>query len=396
VNSVVVVGSGIGGLRTVEELRRSGYAGRITLVGDEPELPYDRPPLSKELLTGAVEPDAVFLRTRDQFDALSVDLRLGAAARALDLGAREVLVGDARLHFDALVIATGARPRIIPGFEPREGVHVLRTLADALRLRDDLVQAGHVVIIGAGFLGSEVAASARTCGCEVTIIEQAPVPLERVLGLEMGAACAQLHAANGTALVCGMTVDEIGGKGHVDYVRLSDKRLIEADVIVVGAGVLPNTVWLEGSGLELNDGVVCDATLSAGPPGIYAIGDLARWNSEFFGEHLRVEHWTNAAEQARHVVGALLNPDVATPFRGSGYFWSDQYGVRIEFSGRATAAEPVIVAGSVGEGRFTAWYRHGDRLVGALTMDSARLARKSKLLIESGTPWVKALLTLEG
>jgi NADPH-dependent 2,4-dienoyl-CoA reductase/sulfur reductase-like enzyme len=396
VKEVLVVGAGLAGLNAVEALRHEGYDGRITLLGDEDELPYDRPPLSKELLVGAVEPETVFLRTPEQLAALDVTLRTGTTAESLDLRERVVVItGGERLHFDALVIATGSRPRTIPVLEPRPGVQVLRTLADSLRLSAELDRASHLVVVGAGFIGSEVAASARTRGLEVTIVEQAPAPLARVLGVDMGALCAGLHADHGTQLLCGVTVDAIEGSERVEAVRLSDGRRIDAGVVVVGIGVVPNTEWLEGSGLQLDDGIVCDATLAAGHPGVYAVGDIARWPNELFDERMRVEQWTNAAEQGRHVAAALLRPEAAKPFRGSNYFWSDQYGLRIQFTGVPIADEALVVAGTVDERKFAAWYRSGDRLVGALTMDSLRLARRSKLLIERGASWSEALASLE-
>jgi NADPH-dependent 2,4-dienoyl-CoA reductase/sulfur reductase-like enzyme len=284
---------------------------------------------------------------------------------------------------------------MLPGLEPGSGVHLLRTLADAVRLRAALERAARLVVVGAGFIGSEVAASARALGVEVTIVEQAPAPLARVLGVEMGAACAALHTANDTVLRCGLTVTGLEGADGVEGVRLSDGSMLEADVVVVGVGVVPNTGWLEGSGLTLDNGVVCDGTLATGAPGVYAIGDVARWDNELFGQQMRVEQWTNAAEQARHVAAAIAEPGAATPFRGSNYFWSDQYGSRIQFTGVAAADETLVVDGSLEERRFTAWYRRGDRLVGALTIDSARRARRSKALIEGGSSWADALRTLD-
>jgi NADPH-dependent 2,4-dienoyl-CoA reductase/sulfur reductase-like enzyme len=394
-NHVVVVGASLAGMRAIEHLRANGYAGRITLVGDEPDPPYDRPPLSKDVLVGTATPESTFFRTADQLASLDVELLLGTAAQRLDLASRKLEVDGHRLAFDGLILATGARARTVPGLEPREGVHVLRTLADAVRLRAELVQASHVVVVGAGFIGSEIASSARSLGVGVTVVEQAPAPLARVLGVELGAACAALHTVNGTDVRCSTTVEAIEGRDTVEAVRLSDSSMIDADLVVVGVGVVPNTEWLEGSGLTIGDGVVCDARLSAGPEGVFAAGDVARWDNELFGRQMRVEQWTNAAEQGRHVAAALLEPRASLPFRGANYFWSDQYGVRIQFTGVPEADETLVVEGSIAEGRFGAWYRRDDRLVGALTIGSARLARRSKALIESGSSWTSALQALD-
>jgi NADPH-dependent 2,4-dienoyl-CoA reductase/sulfur reductase-like enzyme len=389
-HQVVVVGAGLAGLRCVEDLRRHGYADRIVLVGDEPHLPYDRPPLSKEFLVASAP--ATHLRTPAAFAELDVDARFGVSAQSLDVEGRALLVDGEQLKFSALVIATGARPRTLPGLEPRDGVHELRTLDDALRLRSALVEASRVVVVGAGFIGSEVASSARSLGLEVTIAEQAPAPLVRVLGREMGAACAGLHTENGTRLLCGVTVTELVGERKVEAVRLSDGSMIAADLVLVGAGVEPDTRWLEGSGLELDDGVVCDRGLRAAP-GIYAIGDVARWENGLFGRRMRVEQWTNAAEQARHVAGAIAGVGNGG-FTGSNYFWSDQYGVRIQFVGLAEAEEVAVVDGDPQTRRFAACYRRGERLIGTLAVGSPRIAHKAKRLIERGASWDEALAAL--
>jgi NADPH-dependent 2,4-dienoyl-CoA reductase/sulfur reductase-like enzyme len=360
------------------------------LVGAEAHLPYDRPPLSKEFL--AASAPAVHFRTAAQFAELGVDARLGASAQDLDIEGRTIVVDGEELRFGTLVIATGARPRTLPGLAPRDGVHELRTLDDALRLRAALSAAANVVVIGAGFIGSEVAASARSLGLDVTIVEQAPAPLMRVLGREMGAACAGLHTDNGTRLLCGVTVAQVVGAPRVEAVRLSDGSVIAADLVLVGAGVQPDTRWLEDSGLELDDGVVCDAALRAAP-GVYAIGDVARWDNQLFGRRMRVEQWTNAAEQARHVAAAIAGSG-GGGFRGSNFFWSDQYGVRIQFVGLADADEVAVVDGDLAGRRFAACYRSGERLIGVLAVGRPRIAHKGKRLIECGAAWDEALAAL--
>ena len=358
------------------------------LVGEEKHLPYDRPPLSKDLLAGERSVESVFLRDEQRFAALDVELVLGTRATALDLRSRQLLLGDARLPFDGLILATGAAARRLPGLDGPD-VHLLRTLDDALALRTALESARSLAVVGAGFIGSEVASTARARGIAVTVVELEEIPLARVLGPQLGAACARLHVAAGTDLRLGVTVAErLPGA-----VRLTDGSTVEADAVVVGAGAVPAVAWLEGSGLELGNGVVCDETLSAGVPGVYAVGDIASWPNELFGRRQRVEHWTNAAEQARHAARNLLHGR-ADPFLGSNYVWSDQYGVRIQFVGVKTD-DVEVVAGSLDEGPFLAWYREDGRLVGALAIGMPREAMKTKLAIEARLAWADALRALE-
>ena len=273
------------------------------------------------------------------------------------------------MTFDGLVIATGASVRRLPGQADLEGIFVLRTLDESLALRAALTTGSpRVVVVGAGFIGAEVAATARGLGCEVTIVEALPVPLVRGLGPRMGAACGELHRDHGVTLLLNVGVSALEGRGRVERVRLTDDRVLEADVVVVGIGVAPATTWLEGSGLELRDGVVCDATLAAGPPGVFAAGDLCRWPNELFGEEMRVEHWTNAAEQGAHAARNLLAAmagDAGQPYAPVPFFWSDQYGQRIQFLGRAGPEDEVrIVSGSVEERAFVALYGDGARPAG--------------------------------
>ena len=247
-------------------------------------------------------------------------------------------------------------------------------------------------IVGAGFIGSEVASSGRSLGLEVTIVELDPAPLARVFGIEAAASLLELHRRNGTEVLLGETIAEVTGEEPL-RLRLTGGRMLEADVVVVGVGVTPQTGWLAGSGLQLADGIVCDATLNAGVPRISAAGDAASWHSELFARRMRVEHWTNAAEQGRHVALELLHGS-ATPFAGSNYVWSDQYGVRIQFVGSTEADEVVVVDGGVDELRFVAWYRAGDRLVCALGLSSSTLLLCSRSLIEACTSWSEALASV--
>ena len=279
--TIVIVGASLAGLRAAETLRREGYDERVVLVGAETHLPYDRPPLSKELLAGEWEAEHVALR-KQPYDELDLDMRLGRRATGLDVSARAVVLdGGETIAFDGLVVATGSRPRTIPGAPELDGVFVLRTLDDCLAIRSRLDAAPRVVVIGAGFIGSEVAATCRGRGLDVTVLEMLPTPLARAVGPVVGDACGRLHREHGVDLRCGVTVAGFEGHERVARVWLADGTAFDADLVVVGVGVAPETDWLEGSGLTLDDGVVCDATCLAAP-GVVAAGDVARWPNPLF------------------------------------------------------------------------------------------------------------------
>jgi len=389
-NRILVVGAGLAGLRAAEALRAGGFDGRIQMVGEELHRPYDRPPLSKKLLGGQWEPDRIVLRNPDQLDALQLDWVLGRRAIALDVDTREVTLDDgARLAYDGLVLAVGSTPRRLPTPE-REGLFVLRTLDDSLALRREFEAAPRrVVVIGAGFIGAEVAATARGRGLDVTVLEALPTPLVRGLGPVMGDACGALLRAGGVDLRCGVSVAalESDGAGRVAGVRLADGTTIDADVVLVGIGVTPDVAWLEGSGLTLADGIVCDASLAAGPPGIVAAGDCVRWPHPRHAGLLRLEHWTNAAEQGAAAARHALSPDAAEPLAPVPYFWSDWYAHRIQFVGTPVADEVLVVAAEP----FIALYRREHRVVGALTVDGQRLVMKLRRRIADRGPWMEAV-----
>jgi NADPH-dependent 2,4-dienoyl-CoA reductase/sulfur reductase-like enzyme len=399
-NGVVVVGASLAGLRACETLRTDGYAGRITLVGDEAEVPYDRPPLSKKLLAGEWEADRIRLRKPDDVAGLDLDLRLGVRATALDTAARSVELDDgSSLHYGGLVIATGAAPRHLPG-PPLDGVFVLRTLADALALRACLADdTTRVTVIGAGFIGLEVAATARQRGCVVTVLEGLPAPLVRGLGAELGPAVAAVHTRHGIDLRCGVQVTELESvDGRVTGVRLGDGTLIGSDVVVVGIGVTPSTAWLEGSGLELRDGVVCDDSLWTGAPGVFAAGDCARWHNRVFDPHddavMRVEHWTNAAEQGAAAARNLLasaRGEATTPYESVPFFWSDQFESRIQFVGRAHGDDEVHVFAGSTDGAFAALYGWQGRLRGVLGVSKPKLVMPFRTLVAARASWDDAL-----
>lgn len=391
-HDVVIVGGSLAGLRAAETLRQEGFAGSVVIVEAEDRAPYDRPPLSKQVLAGTWEPDHVKLPV--DVDGLDVDWERGRRATALDLGGRQVHLDDGRaLAFDGLVLATGATPRHLPGGAELVGVHVLRTADDALALRADL-DAGPswVAVVGVGFIGSEVAATCRQRGLEVTIVEALPVPMERVLGADMGALTADIHREHGVELRLGVGVEGFVGTDRVGGLALADGTMVEADVVVVGIGVVPATGWLEGSGLALDDGVVCDETCRAAP-GVVAAGDLARWPNRRFGEVMRVEHWEHAIDQGAAAARRLLAGDgPGEPYEPVPWFWSDQYDRKIQLAGRSGAdAEVAVVHGSVDERRFVALYGRTGRLIGVLGINRPRHVMQWRARITDGMAWDDAL-----
>ena len=372
--TVVIVGASLGGFRTAHTLRRLRFEGRIILVGEESHLPYDRPPLSKEVLTEEKGPDDTYFRPADFFDDQGIELKLGSPAVGLDgeEGTITLATGE-QVGYDAAVIATGARPRRLPGTEGLPGVHVMRTLDDSALIRSALDRARHVVVVGAGFIGSEVASSARNREAEVTVLEAAGQPLVAAVGAEVGQRCAALHDLYGTELRCGAGVEGIDRTPDGLAVRLAGGTAVGCDLVVVGIGVIPNIEWLEGSGIETDRAVLCDQHMRTSLPGVYALGDLASWANPRYGERMRVEHWTNTVQQsttvARNIVAAMSGADPVA-YDGIPYFWSDQYGHRLQLVGRATGDEPVIVHDPPDQPAMMALYRDGDRLGGAFAIDT--------------------------
>jgi NADPH-dependent 2,4-dienoyl-CoA reductase/sulfur reductase-like enzyme len=392
VEHVVVVGASLGGLRTVQSLRSSGFTGKVTLVGEETHRPYDRPPLSKHVLAGEWQAEQAFLADQAELDRVEVDPRLGVRAVDLDVPSRTVgLHGGERIRYDALVVATGARPRTIPDTPNLQGIHVLRTLEDGLALRAELEVASKVVVVGAGFIGAEVAATARKRGLEVTVLEALPVPLSRGLGPTLGPVIAGIHADHGVDLRTGTGVAGFEGDGRVERVVLVDGSTIEADVVVVGIGVVPNTDWLEESGLELRDGVVCDRCCQAvGAPGVWAVGDVARWHNDLFDEEMRIEHWTNAVEQAMAVAANITGEP--TPYAPVPYVWSDQYDSKIQIVGRPGPTDEVEVPiGAFDDRKFVALTHRDGRLTGAVGLDEPRKVMRFKRLLTTRPSYAEAL-----
>ncbi|MEV0698063.1 FAD-dependent oxidoreductase [Saccharopolyspora sp. NPDC050389] len=372
--TITVVGASLAGLTATRALRDQGFEGRIVVVGDEARAPYDRPPLSKEFLAGTVSEDDLKLATPED-DALQADWRLGRTATALDTGDRAVVLDDGeRIVSDGVVLATGARAKNLPGELPK-GVHTLRTFDDAVALRKELVEGVRLVVIGAGFIGSEIASTAVGLGVEVDVVEAAPVPLLKPLGAEMGEICAGLHATKGVRLHTGAMLAELVGGAQVTAVRLTDGRELPADVVVVGIGAEPCVEWLDGSGVDLDDGVVTDAQGVSNIPGVVAVGDCANSHRNYLGSSRRMEHWTNAVQQPVAAASALLGRSYTPPAHHEvPYFWSDQYGHKIQFAGHRSADSRIeVLEGSLDSLDFLALYRDQDGNPEAvLAIDRAR------------------------
>jgi phthalate 3,4-dioxygenase ferredoxin reductase subunit len=368
--TTVVVGSSVGGVRTAQALRAAGYPGDVVLVGEEPDLPYDKPPLSKALLAGTASTQDIGLLTQQAAVDAGIRLVLGRAAIRLDVDARVVELADGeRLGYDDLVIATGARARPSPWGE-LPGVHVLRTLDDAVALRADLLRGGPLVVIGAGFIGAEVAATARTTGVDVTIVDPAPVAMSRVLDPAVARLFGLLHERHGVATRFGVGVTGIDRTEGALRVRLADGSTLPAAAVVVGIGAVPNDGWLASSGLRIDDGVVCDRYGRAvDAPRIHAVGDVARWFHPRHDALVRVEHWTNAVEQAACVAHNITHPEDLRAHSPVEYVWSDQYDWKIQLAGRTGGSlDHVIVDGTDPTRSFAVLYAGTDgRLRGAVT-----------------------------
>ncbi|MEU2776345.1 FAD-dependent oxidoreductase [Streptomyces sp. NPDC007162] len=377
--TVAVVGASLAGLSAARSLRQRGYDGRLVMIGDEPHRPYDRPPLSKEFLAGTVGEADLALERDDE--ELHAEWLLGARAVGLDRTTRTIGLADGReVRADGVVVATGASARTLPGTDGLAGVHSLRTLDDARALRADLARGGRLVVIGGGFVGAEVASTAYALGLDVTVIEAAPTPLAGPLGPAMGAVVSALHADHGVRLLCGVGVKGLGGEHRVESVLLEDGRGVPADTVVVGVGARPAVDWLEGSGIALDNGVKCGADGRTSLAGVVAVGDCANWYDPGTGGHRRVEHWTGALERPAAAVATLLahgatEPGVPKP----PYFWSDQYGVKIQFVGHAAGADSVTVEeGSTDDRSFLAVYRRAGRPVAVLGMNQPRLFTRAR------------------
>ena len=379
---VVIVGGGLAAARTAEQLRRSDYSGRITIVSDEVHLPYDRPPLSKEVLRKEV--DDVALKPREWYDEKDITLRLGSAATGIDTAAQTLTLDDGtQLGYDELVIATGLVPRRIPAFPDLEGIRVLRSFDESMALRQHASQAQRAVVIGAGFIGCEVAASLRSLGVDVVLVEPQPTPLASVLGEQIGELVARLHRDEGVDVRLGVSVAEVRGEHHVDAVVLTDGTELAADLVVVGIGSRPATEWLEGSGVEVDNGVICDEAGRTSAPNVWALGDVASWR-DATGHQARVEHWSNVADQARVVVPAMLGQDVPSAVVVP-YFWSDQYDVKIQCLGEPEADDVVHLVEDDGR-KFLAYYERDGVVIGVVGGGMPGKVMKVRAKIAAATP----------
>lgn len=392
IQRVVIVGASLAGVSAAEALREAGFAGQIVLAGAEGVVPYDRPPLSKQVLREGYPPQ---LRDPDWYRQQGIELMLGKTATALDPQQRIVTFSNgSEVSYDGLVIATGACPRPLPAPLDAPGIHVLRTMEDCLALREALHRARRLLVVGAGFIGLEVAATARQMGLDVTVVEAASVPLGRVLGDEVGDWFAARHREHGVELRCSVTVEHVaGGPGHYQ-VRLSDGYELSTEVILAGVGVTPATGWLAGSGIATSDGVLCDAYCRTSAPGVVAAGDVARWYNPLFDEQMRIEHWTNAVEQGRAAALALIS-EADRPYAPAPYFWSDQFDMRIRFVGRAYAAEDVRIV-QQDEHSLVALYGRDGAVRAALCVNSPRALAVYRRQVVERVAWEEAVGAVRG
>jgi len=363
-DGIVIAGGGLAAQRCCERLRARGYEGPLRVVCDEGVAPYDRPPLSKEVLAGERDSDALAFKPAQWYGDKGVELLLGERAVSLDPEARRLeLSSGAALRYEQLLIATGSRPRRLPAAERFSNAHMLRTAADARALRGAIGEGCRLAIIGAGFIGQEVAATARKLGAQVTIVEAAPTPLVGILGARIGAWFAQLHRAEGVEVLCSAQLADLHGNGRVEQLTLADGRSIDCDALVVGIGVEPAADWVAGSGLE-PDGIHTDSAGRTALPGVYAAGDVARPLDQRSGQRVRTEHWEAASRQGQAVALAMLGED--PPLAPLPSFWSDQYGLRIQYVGDARAADDITIDGDQDARDFSVRFCQGDRLVAAL------------------------------
>jgi 3-phenylpropionate/trans-cinnamate dioxygenase ferredoxin reductase subunit len=381
--TLVVVGAGLAGAKAAEAAREAGYDGRLVLVGDEDAPPYERPPMSKDVLRGEKPPESARVHDEGFYEEKSIELRTGQRVEELDVSARTVHVGDEVLPFDSLVLATGARPRRldIPGAE-LEGTHYLRTAEDSTRLGAAIKGASRIAVIGGSWIGSEVAASARQLGAEVVIIEPSPTPLFGVLGAEIGRSFAQLHSDHGVSLRMGVGVSAVQGSSRVEGVLLEDGSVESADLVVIGVGAIPNTELAEKAGLKVDNGVVVDERLATAVPGVLATGDVASAYHPRYGRHVRVEHWANALNQgAAAGRNAVSEPQV---YDRLPYFYSDQYDLSLEYVGLGGKDDAVTVRGDREGLRFLAFYQRDGRVTAALTINVEDVVEDLKAIITGG------------
>jgi 3-phenylpropionate/trans-cinnamate dioxygenase ferredoxin reductase component len=381
----VIVGGGLAGATAADTLRAEGFAGRVVLCAAEPVAPYERPPLSKEYLRGEAGLEKVLVHAEESdYASTEIELRKDTEVRAVRAGERDVELADGeRIGFERLLLATGAEPRrlSIPGSE-LEDIHYLRTVADSDRLRKRIERGGRLAVIGAGWIGAEVAASARQRGCEVTLIEGAQVPLERVLGAELGTFYRDVHSDHGVVFRGGAQVRSLEGSGQVERVVLGEGPVVECDFVVVGIGVAPRTSLAESAGLEIDNGVLVDQQLRSSVEGIYAAGDIANAFHPLFGRNIRVEHWANALNQGPAAARAMLGG--TEPYERIPYFFSDQYDVGMEYSGYAPDWDEIVFRGDVAAREFVAFWLKDERVLAGMNVNVWDVAEDIQRLVRSG------------
>jgi 3-phenylpropionate/trans-cinnamate dioxygenase ferredoxin reductase component len=379
----VIVGAGLAGAKAAETLRQEGFDGRVVLVGAEDERPYERPPLSKDYLRGEVGREKVYVHDEGFYAEHDIELRPGRTAAGLDTSSGEVALDRGeRLRYDRLLITTGAEPRrlSIPGAD-LEGIHYLRSVQDSDALRERLDHGGALVVVGAGWIGAEVAASARQRGLDVTVVEPLAVPLERVLGAEVGGIYRDVHADHGVRMLLGTGVDAFEGDRALERVRTSDGRELECDLAVVGIGVQPRSRLASEAGVAVDDGIVVDEHLETGVPGVFAAGDVANAQHPFFGERIRVEHWANALNQGPVAARNMLGQSVA--YERLPYFFSDQYDIGMEYLGFARSWDRVVFRGDPATREFIAFWLVGHRVVAGMNVNVWDVTDSIRALISS-------------
>jgi len=382
----VIVGASLAGAKAAETLREEGFDGRLVLIGDEPERPYERPPLTKDYLRGESPREKTFVHPEGYYEEHSIELMRTTAVTAIDPARSRVTLGDgAELGFDRLLMATGAEPRriSIPG-AGLDGVRYLRTLADCDVLRGDLETGGRLVVVGAGWIGAEFSASARQRGCEVTVIDPASVPLERVFGTELGTFYRDVHRGHGVEMLLGTGVERFEGGDRVQRVKTSDGRTIECDFAVVAIGVVPRTGLASAAGLKTNNGIVVDQSLAASAPTVFAAGDVANAWHPFYERYVRVEHWANALHQGPAAARAMLGRPVA--YDRLPYFYSDQYDVGMEYSGLATPEDEVVFRGDPASRQFVAFWLRAQRVIAGMNVNVWDVNDQVQALIRSRRP----------
>lgn len=382
---VAIVGASLAAVHAIESLRENGYQGQIALVGAERQLPYDRPPLSKEALRHGPDADALLLKQPDWYASRDIDLHLGRSAVGLDARSRRIhLAGGRHLDYDGLILATGSRARRFPLFSASARAHTVRTLDDAAALHRQLGPGRHLAVIGAGFIGLEVAATASAIGMDVSVVETAPTPLTRVLGGEVGSWLKRRHESHGVTMYCDNMIQQVETNGSGYKLHLRDGTVLAADVVLAGVGATPATGWLRGSGVAVSDGVVCDSNLRTSAPGVVAAGDVARWYNPLFGEEMRIEQWTNAVEQGRKAAITLLGG--TDRFASVPYFWSDQFDAKVRFAGRANGAQHIHVRQD-SDTSMVALFGADGLIRGALCVNEPRKLARYRAAIALRAPW---------